>query len=176
MSNLSFLNTIVTRTHFFFKATRAAFVSAVPNEGPSEDSRIFSTLSMPSALQTRIACSARSSSRPRSQTANASQQVCRIFTVTFSFVYRRVYRWTARPWYKPESGGLQGLVDTFAVMVGYYDFLPSRQFKSEGYRIEELVSSPVHSVFLSHTDTWQGPIPFEQCKFQPVNAHSRAGC
>lgn len=89
MSNLSFLNTIATRTHFFFKATRAAFVSAVPNERPSEDSRIFSTLSMPSALQTRIACSARSSSRPRSQTANASQQVCRIFTVTFLLFIER---------------------------------------------------------------------------------------
>jgi len=60
-------------------------------------------------------------------------------------------RWTARPWYKPESGGLQGLVDTFAVMVGYYDFLPSRQFKSEGYRIEEL-----------------GPIPFEQSAHEKI--------
>ena len=26
-------------------------------------------------------------------------------------------------------------------MVGYYDFMPDRQFKSEGYRLEELVRS-----------------------------------
>ena len=63
-------------------------------------------------------------------------------------------------------------------MVGYYDFPPGRQFKSEGYRLEELVSSPVHPVFLfSYSDPydyWQGPIPFERCKFQLVDAHFRA--
>jgi hypothetical protein len=31
------------------------------------------------------------------------------------------------------------MLDTLAVMVGYYDFLPSSEFKSEGFRLEELV-------------------------------------
>jgi len=44
----------------------------------------------------------------------------------------------AKPWYKAESKGLGAMCDRLAVMVGYYDYLPDRQYKSEGYRLEEL--------------------------------------
>jgi hypothetical protein len=56
---------------------------------------------------------------------------------SFIMTYRR---WRAKPWYKPERNGLSALMDTFAVMIGYYDYLPGREFRSEGYRLEELVS------------------------------------
>ena len=57
------------------------------------------------------------------------------------------HRFRAKPWYKPESKGLGAVLDHLAVMVGYYDFLPDRQFKSEGYRLEELVRFPHERVF-----------------------------
>lgn len=50
-------------------------------------------------------------------------------------------RFRAKPWYKPESRGLGAMLDSLAVMTGYYDFLPSPEFKSEGFRLEELVRS-----------------------------------
>ena len=55
----------------------------------------------------------------------------------------------AIPWYKAESKGLGALVDRFAVTIGFYDCLPDRKYKSEGYRLEELVrSSHQHSRLL----------------------------
>jgi len=52
-------------------------------------------------------------------------------------------RWQAKPWYKPQARGLQWVVDRLAVMVGYYDDHPGPQYKSEGYRIEEMGPEPL---------------------------------
>jgi len=68
----------------------------------------------------------------------ASLQTC----IRKSIHCRPNHSWPYVIWYKPESKRLGALLDRLAVMVGYYDFLPDRQFKNEGYRLEELVRSP----------------------------------
>ena len=71
-------------------------------------------------------------------------------------------RFRAKPWYKPESRGLGAMRDRLAVMVGYYDYLPARQYKSEGYRLEEMVRplhqcspNPVVLIIIIHAGTFR---------------------
>jgi len=67
----------------------------------------------------------------------------------------------AKPWYKPESKGLGALINRLSVMVGYYDFMPDRQFKSEGYRLEEL--GPSHKENMAHEEIMRNAAKLQGC-------------
>jgi hypothetical protein len=41
----------------------------------------------------------------------------------------------------PQRKGLGGLVDTVGVKLGIHDYLPGPEFKSNGFRLEEMVSN-----------------------------------
>ena len=53
-------------------------------------------------------------------------------------------RFSAKPWYKPEQKGIWKLWENIAVRVGFIspDAVPGPRLRSQGYRIEELVSDP----------------------------------
>ena len=44
-----------------------------------------------------------------------------------------------KPWYKPQSKGIGGLLDRLAVRLGVYEDMPGPKYRSEGYRLEEVV-------------------------------------
>jgi len=67
----------------------------------------------------------------------------------------------AKPWYKPESKGLGALIDRLAVMVGYYDYMPDRRFKSEGYRLEEM--GPSHKEHMAHEEIMNNAAKLQGC-------------
>lgn len=48
-------------------------------------------------------------------------------------------RWQPKPWYKPQANGLLGsLKDRLAVFVGFYDEMPGKKYKTDGYILEEI--------------------------------------
>lgn len=54
-------------------------------------------------------------------------------------------RFESEPWYKPEPTGLGWLLQTVLVKMGLKDpsHVPGPRFKSDGFRIEELVRTYV---------------------------------
>lgn len=49
-------------------------------------------------------------------------------------------RWQPKPWYKPQAVGLWGsLKDRLAVLIGFYDEMPGKKYKTDGYTLEEIV-------------------------------------
>ena len=59
---------------------------------------------------------------------------------SFHLVSRsHTHRWKAKPWYKPQSKGIGGLLDRLAVGLGVYEDMPGPKYRSEGYRLEEVV-------------------------------------
>lgn len=48
-------------------------------------------------------------------------------------------RWQPKPWYKPQAVGLWGsLKDRIAVSIGFYDEMPGKKYKTEGYTLEDI--------------------------------------
>ncbi|KAK0213290.1 hypothetical protein DFS33DRAFT_1394317 [Desarmillaria ectypa] len=48
-------------------------------------------------------------------------------------------RWQPKPWYKPQATGLWGsLKDRLAVLIGFYDEMPGKKYKTDGYALEEI--------------------------------------
>ncbi|KAF9524231.1 hypothetical protein CPB83DRAFT_898089 [Crepidotus variabilis] len=70
-------------------------------------------------------------------------------------------KWTAKPWYKPESTGLGYYRDKLLVSIGFYNEMPGAHLKSDGYRLEEV-----------------GPAAFENSAHEEVmkNAADLLGC
>jgi hypothetical protein len=50
-------------------------------------------------------------------------------------------RFQAKPWYKPMPTSFLGrFCQSVLLSVGYYEEIPGKEFKCEGYRLEEVVS------------------------------------
>ncbi|KAK0462534.1 uncharacterized protein EV420DRAFT_1735087 [Desarmillaria tabescens] len=48
-------------------------------------------------------------------------------------------RWQPKPWYKPQTTSLWGsLKDRLAVLIGFYDEMPGKKYKTDGYILEEI--------------------------------------
>ncbi|SJK96968.1 uncharacterized protein ARMOST_00217 [Armillaria ostoyae] len=48
-------------------------------------------------------------------------------------------RWQPKPWYKPQAVGLWGsLKDRLAVLIGFYDEMPGKKYKTDGYTLEDI--------------------------------------
>ncbi|KAL4256579.1 ER-bound oxygenase mpaB/B' [Pleurotus pulmonarius] len=58
-----------------------------------------------------------------------------------------------KPWYKPEGRGLNWAIDHLLLWAGYREGIPGRQFKSEGYRLEEI--GPQHYEHLGHKEVME---------------------
>ncbi|CAA7271255.1 unnamed protein product [Cyclocybe aegerita] len=50
--------------------------------------------------------------------------------------------WGSIPWYRPEATGLGYLRDRLLVALGWYAEAPGPRLRSQGYRLEEMASSP----------------------------------
>ncbi|KDQ22260.1 hypothetical protein PLEOSDRAFT_53130 [Pleurotus ostreatus PC15] len=59
----------------------------------------------------------------------------------------------AKPWYKPEGRVLTWIIDHLLVWVGYRESTPGVQFKSQGYRLEEI--GPQIYEHLGHNEVMQ---------------------
>ncbi|TFK25897.1 hypothetical protein FA15DRAFT_668053 [Coprinopsis marcescibilis] len=66
-----------------------------------------------------------------------------------------------KPWYKPESTGFQNVIDRLHVKMGFTETVPSKQYKSEGYRLEEL--GPVQFEKLGQEDVFKDAERIQGC-------------
>ncbi|KII95824.1 hypothetical protein PLICRDRAFT_48769 [Plicaturopsis crispa FD-325 SS-3] len=75
--------------------------------------------------------------------------------------YMHPSRFQAKPWYKPQRSGFGYLMDRLAVMVGYYADMPAPQYKSEGYRLEEM--GPANAEKLHHAEIMRNAADMQGC-------------
>ncbi|TFK25907.1 hypothetical protein FA15DRAFT_668062 [Coprinopsis marcescibilis] len=73
----------------------------------------------------------------------------------------RPNRFRSKPWYKPERSGLGYLLDQLTVKLGIYAALPSHDFRSAGYRLEEV--GPLHLEKSGHDETFRDAERIQGC-------------
>ncbi|CAA7271254.1 unnamed protein product [Cyclocybe aegerita] len=84
-------------------------------------------------------------------------------------------KWTARPWYRPESSGLGYLKDRLLVSLGWYTEMPGPHLKSAGYRLEEM--GPFKFEERAHEEIMKKAAELQGCPIAgPWSLEGRKGC